>query len=410
MTESRPDAEVGPWLAAHARPVAVPDDDADGLEDGVAAWVRAVGDARVVALGPTVAGTTELTRLAGRILDGLVEDPVHGGVHGGGVRTLALQTSESATTTLDDQVRRGAVSADALDVLGSWSWNTRDVLDLVRRLAEQPDPVRVIGIDPRKPAGAVGTVGRFLRTAAPDVLPSVAERLAELALGHGDDGTRTAVEQVRARLDRDAPDLVAATSLEEYTDAVRQARFLARAAELAAAPASGADAVAARLMAEIVLEALDASGPEGRLVLWAHADHVVVRDEPPTLGAHLREHLGEAYRALLLTAGTGTARAVRRRRLFGPARTPSTHRLGTPPDDGLEAVLLGAVPRDHVLDLRVPDVPPAVTAWAESDVPRRSVGDEVSAASTARTVVPCRPGVEADGVAVVGTVHPARVR
>ena len=406
MTDPRPDAELGQWLAAHARPVAVPDDDAEGLEDGVAAWVRAVADARVVALGPTVAGTSELAQLVGRILDGLVEDPVHGA----GVRTLALQTSESATTMLDEQVRRGAVSSDALDVLGSWSWNTRDVLDLVRRLAEQPDPVRVVGIDPRKPAGAVRTVGRFLRTAAPDVLPSVAESFAELALGHGNAGTRTAVEEVRARLDRDVPDLVAATSPEDYTDAVRQARFLARAAELAATPASGADAVGGRLMAETVLEALDASGPDGRLVLWAHADHVVVRDDPPTLGAHLREHLGDAYRALLLTAGTGTARAVRRRRLFGPARTPSTHRLGAPPDDALEAVLLGAVARDHVLDLRVPDAPPAVTAWAESVVPRRSVGDEVSAAATARTVVPCRPGVEADGVAVVGTVHPARVR
>jgi erythromycin esterase len=404
VTDQRP--EVQQWLAAHARPVAVPDDDADGLEDGVAAWVRAVGDARVVALGPTVAGTSDLAQLVGRILDGLVEDPVHGA----GVRTLALQTSESATTTLDEQVGRGAVSSDALDVLGSWSWNTRDVLDLVRRLAERPDPVRVVGIDPRKPAGAVRTVGRFLRTAAPDVLPSVAESFAELALGHGDAGTRTAVEEVRSRLDRDVPDLVAATSPEDYTEAVRQARFLARAAELAATPRSGTDAVAARLMAEVVVEALDASGPEGRLVLWAHADHVGVRDDPPTLGAHLREHLGDAYRALLLTAGTGTARAVRRRRLFGPARTPSSHRLGAPPDDGLEAVLLRAVPRDHVLDLRVPDAPPAVTAWAESVVPRRSVGDQVSAAATARTVVPCRPGVEADGVAVVGTVHPARVR
>ncbi|MDF2979758.1 MAG: Erythromycin esterase [Actinomycetospora sp.] len=400
MTDQRP--EVAQWLAAHARPVAVPDDDTDGLEDGVAAWVRAAGDARVLALGPTVAGTSELTQLAGRILNGVGEDPA--------LRTLALQTSESATTTLDEQVHRGAVSADALDVLGSWSWNTRDVLDIVRRLAERPDPVRVVGIDPRKPAGAVRTVGRFLRTAAPDALPSVAERFAELALGHGDAGTRTAVEEVRVRLDRDVPELVAATSPEDHADAVRQARFLARAAEFAATPASGADAVAGRLMADAVLEALDASGPEGRLVLWAHADHVVVRDDPPTLGAHLREHLGDAYRALLLTAGAGTARAIRRRRLFGPARTPSTHRLGTPPDESLEAVLLRAVVRDHVLDLRDPDAPPAVTAWAESDVPRRSVGDEVSATATARTVVPCRPGVEADGVAVVGTVNPARVR
>ncbi|WP_433783270.1 erythromycin esterase family protein [Actinomycetospora sp. CA-101289] len=405
MTAPRPDAEVGPWLAAHARPVAVPDDDADGL-DGVAAWVQAARDARVVALGPTLAGTRELAQMVTRLVDGLLEDPVRGAA----VRTLALQTSESATTALDEQVRRGAVSSDALDLLGSWSWNTRDVLDLARRLAEAPAPVRVIGVDPRKPAGAVGAVGRFLRTAAPDVLPSVADSFSELALGHGDAATRTAVERVRARLDRDVPGLVAATSPDAYTAAVRQAGFLDRAAELAAAPAAEADAVAGRLMAESVLEALDASGPDGRLVLWAHADHVVVRDDPPTLGAHLREHLGDAYRALLLTAGTGTTRAVRRRRLFGPARTPSTHRLGDPLEGGLEAVLLGAVARDHVLDLRVPDVPPAVTAWADSVVPRRSVGDEVTAAASARAVVPCRPGLETDGVAVVGTVHPARVR
>jgi erythromycin esterase len=327
------------------------------------------------------------------------------------VGTLALQTPESATTALDEHVRRGTGSASGvLDLLGSWSWNTREVLDVVRRLAGDPEPVRVVGVDPRHPAAAVRVVGRFLRAAAPDVLPAVADTLADLALGHGDDATRVAVDRVQARLDGDAAALAAATSPERYTEARRHARFLARAAELAAAPPAQADAVAGRLMADGVLEALDAAGPDGRLALWAHADHVVVREDPPTLGAHLREDLGDAYRALLLTAGTGTTRAIRRRRLFGPARTPSTHRLGTPPADALESVLLPEGMRDHVLDLRVPDVPPAVTGWADTTLSRRSVGDEVSAAAPATATVPCRPGAELDAVAVVRTVHPAWAR
>jgi erythromycin esterase len=396
-----PDDEVRRRLAAHGRPVAVPDDDPEGGEDGVTAWVRAVAGARVVALGATVAGTRELAQLAGRVLDGLLAPPRTG--------TLALQTSESATTALDEHVRRGTGSAsDVLDLLGSWSWNTREVLDVVRRLAEDPEPVRVVGVDPRHPAAAVRVVGRFLRAAAPDVLPTVADTLADLALGHGDDATRVAVDRVQARLDGDAPALVAATSPDRYAEAVRHAGFLARAAELAATPPAQATAVAGRLMAEGVLEALDEAGPDGRLVLWAHADHVVVRDDTP--GAHLREHLGDAYRALLLTAGTGTTRAIRRRRLFGPARTPSTHRLGTPPADALESVLLPEGTRDHVLDLRVIDVPPEVAAWADTTLSRRSVGDEVSAAAPATAVVPCRPGAELDAIAVVRTVHPAWAR
>ncbi|PVZ04635.1 erythromycin esterase family protein [Actinomycetospora cinnamomea] len=397
-----PDDAVPAWLAAHARPVGVPDDDPEG-DDGVTAWVRAVAGGRVVALGPTVAGTRELAQLAGRVLGGLVAQP--------GVGTLALQTPESATTALDDHVRRGTGSASAvLDLLGSWSWNTREVLDVVRRLAEDPRPVRVAGVDPRHPAAAVRVVGRFLRTAAPDVLPAVADTLADLALGRGDETARVAVDRVQARLDQDAPALMAATSPERYAEAVRHAGFLARAAELVATPRERADAVAGRLMAEAVLEALDAAAPDGRVVLWAHADHVVARDDPPSLGAHLRERLGDGYRALLLTAGTGTTRAIRRRRLFGPARTPSTHRLGAPRADALESVLLPDGTRDHVLDLRVPDVPPAVAAWADATLPRRSVGDEVSTAAPATAVVPCRPGAELDAIAVVRTVHPAWAR
>ncbi|MDD7930974.1 erythromycin esterase family protein [Actinomycetospora straminea] len=403
---SAPPTELSRALAAHARPLGVPDDLPDGepTEEGLAAWVRAARGARVVALGPAVGGTRELAALAGRCVEELVADA------GAGVGTLALQAAESGTTVLDDHVRQGTGNAggfgEALQGLGSWSWHTREVLDVVRALASRGG-VRVVGIDPRRPAPAVRVVGAFLRAAAPDALPPVADGLADLALGYGDgEGTRAAVEQVRERLARDVPALVAATSPTRHAEAVRHAGFLARAAELAATPPERAEAVAARLMADAVLDALDSQDQGDRLVLWAHADHVVVREQ--TLGAHLRERLGDGYRTLVLSAGTGTVRATRRRRLFGPTRTPATHRLGEVPASSLEGVLLDALPRDAVLDLRDPAVPPAVTAWAGEATVRRSVGDEVSAAAPARATVPCVPGTELDGVAVVRAVHPAR--
>ncbi len=399
------DTEVTQWLAAHARPIAVPDDLDDGaaVEDGVAAWIDAAADARVLALGPAVVGTRELAQLAHRLIEGLVTDA--------GVRTLALQASDAGTTVLDDHLREGTGSAgEALESLGSWSWNTREVLELVRGLAPPAPRVRVVGVDPRRPATAVRVVGAFLRTVDPDLLATVADALADLALGHADGTARAAVDRVRARLDQDVPALVAATSPGQHAEAVRHAGFLARAAELAAAPPEGADAVAERLMAEGVLEALDTAGPDGRVVLWAQADHVVAREDPPSAGFHLRARLGDAYRPLVLSAGEGRTRALRRR-LLGVSRTSTVQRLPAAPAGSLEAAVLDASPRDPVVDLRSLDgAPPAVATWASDGVTRRSVGDEISSSSPAGAVVPCRPGTDLDGIAVVRTVHPAWAR
>ncbi|TDQ58317.1 erythromycin esterase [Actinomycetospora succinea] len=386
------DADVTRWLADHARPIAEVDDDLDS--DGVDAWVRATAGARVVAIGPAVGGTRELALLATRLIEA--------SVRAGGVGALALQAGESATTVLDDHVRHGTGSpGEALERLGSWSWNTREVLDLVRTLAEDA-AVPVVGIDPRRPANAVRVVGAFLRTAAPDALPPVADALADLALGHGDASTRAAVDRVRERLDRDVPALIAATSPAQYEEAVRHAEFLARAAELAATPPARADSVADRLMADAVI---DAAGADGRVVLWAHADHVVVRGE--SLGRHLRDRYGDGYRALVLSAGSGSTRALRRRRLFGASRTPKVHRFPAAPAASLEGTVLAACPRDSLVDLSQ-DAPPA--AWTGAATTRRSVGDEVSPAAPARAFVPCVPGSEIDGVAVVSAVRPGWVR
>lgn len=400
------DAEVTQWLSRRAVVLEAPlDDDPAGAHE-LAAWTPGAG-ARVVGLGLTVVGTRELPRLAHRLLDHLVRRH--------GVRTLALQASESAATLVDDHVRRATGSAgDALMSLGSWSWNTREMVDLVHGLAEHnrgadpADRIAVVGVDPTHPATAVRVVGAFLRAAAPDELPPVAEQLADLALGRGGPASVPAVDKVRAVLARDVPALVAATSPAQHAEALRHAAFLARAAELAAVPPAQAEAVGSRLRAEALLAEAD---PEvGGVAFWGHADHVVVRDDPMTTGAHLRAHLEDGYYGIAITAGQGRLSALRRRALSGLSRTPKPYRLPAPATGTLEATLGLATPHDHLVDLRAPDAPAPVDAWLAAMSTRRSVGDEVSTKAPATATVPCVPGPELDGLALVRSVQPAWAR
>lgn len=402
------DAEVTQWLVGRAVVLAAPRDTDPAGEHELEAWDPDPGDVlRVVGLGLAVAGTRELPRVAHRLLDHLVR--------GHGVRTLALQAGESETTLVDDHVRRGVGSAgDAVAGLGSWAWNTHEMLDLVRglaehnRTAETADQVAVVGVDPVRPAMSVRIVGAFLRVAAPDELAPVAEAFADLAVGRGGRASVPAVERVRSLFGRENAALIAATSPAQFGLALRHAAMLSRAAELAAAPKAQATAVASRMRAEALLAEAD---PEvGGVAFWGHADHVVVRDDPMTTGAHLRAQLGDGYYALALTAGAGRIRALRRR-LLGVSRTPKVHRLPAPGRGTLEATLAAATPRDHLVDLRDDAAVPArVGAWLAAPTARRSVGDEVSASAPVTATVPCVPGSELDGVALVGTVAPAWAR
>lgn len=397
------DPELAAWLAARAVPTG-PADAAEDPDDDLGGLTPILGGARVVGLAPAVPGTHDLAALAQRILARLVDHH--------GATTLALDASASTTTVLDDHVRHDRGTAlDVLDRLGAVGWRTREgvaVVDGLRAHNRERPPehrIRVVGLDPALPAYSVRVVGTALRRGDPAALDDVAATLADLAQGVPREGVVGAVDAVAERLD--APDLDVDEAL--LAAARQHAHLLRRSAEYASA---GADAPAARerLMARALTELVGAAGAPP-VVVWGHADHLLVGDDPvPTLGHHLRAELGDAYYALGLLAGAGGFRAVRRRRLRGPTRTLSLHRFSPAP--GLAADLAAATPGNHVVDLRSErdDVPDAVARWRGAAQPTRILGDEVAGRADRtppRLLVPARA---ADGWATVSLVRPAAPR
>jgi erythromycin esterase len=396
------DPELAAWLAARAVPADAPDDDLEGL-------TPILGGARVIGLAHTVTGTYDLSALAQRILARLVDHH--------GVTTLAIDVSASTTTILDDLVRHDrGTTLDVLDRLGAVGWRTREgvaVIDGLRAHNRERPPdqqVRVVGLDPGQPAYSVWLVGTVLRAHAPDALDGVAAPLAGLASGTETPDAVDAADAAEAVVTRlDDPGLDADVEPDQLAAARHHARLVRRSAAYLTAGEDAA-AVRERLMAQALTELTgDGSGPP--VVLWGHADHVLVGDDPvPTLGHHLRTGLGDGYYALGLLAGAGAFRALRHRRLRGPTRTLTLHRFS--PTPGLVSDLTTATAGDHVVDLRAgrADAPAAVTRWWDAARPARVLGEVIAGRADKAPLRSLVPGQAADGWATVSLVRPASPR
>jgi erythromycin esterase len=348
---------------------------------------------------------------------------------------VALGASEAGGTVVDAAVRGTGSPGDAVAALGGWEYDTRQVVDLVSRLRDHnellrpEDRIRVVGVDPVRPAPSVKALGAYLRATAPEMLPDARDGLADLLDTEPDaralrGRVRDAVVGLHGRMVAEEARLVAESSPTRYAEALDHAWIVARAAEVACAPrvreprseqeaealpVESAPVLRARLAAEAVgRAAVDARGAPAA-VFWGHDDQVRVGD-PTTAGRHLRAALGEAYYAVGGLFGEGGTSAVRRRVLRPVRPRPTTHRL--PRMDGtLEADLRTALGDDEVLvDLRAASgAGGEVARWADTRTTTRRLGSVVDSGQLrARTaVVPAR---EFDAVTHVPRVHPAAIR
>lgn len=417
------DPELAAWLAARAVPL---EPDEVG-EPAFRALAPVWGGAQVIGLGHTVSGTHDLATLAQRLFAHLVDEY--------GVTTLAIDASASSTAILDDHVRGGGGDPlDVLDRLGRLSWRTREGLAVAEALrahnGERPPEqhVHVVGLDPSLPANSILVVGRVLRASAPDAFEALAPDMAGLVAELSVERLQAAVAAAAAALED--PAVVDATEASALAEARHHVHLLRRAAEYATA-GDDAPAVRQRLMAEAVTEAVaDAATRAGEkdgdktdegdgvtapggpaVVLWAHADHVLVGDDPvPTLGRHLRTALGDDYYAIGLLGGCGAFRAARRRKRRGPSRSLSLHRFSPVP--GLAADLVAAIDGNHVVDLRSDRAaaPPPVARWCDTPAPTRILGEEIAGRADKTPPRSVVPGQAADGWATISMVRPAAPR
>ena len=303
------------WLRANAVPLSQVDPEAslDDLEP----LRQMVGDARVVALGEATHGTSEFFRMKHRILRFLVERM--------GFSAFAIEASWPEANRVDAYVRTGEGDpAVLLSGLYFWTWNTSEVLDMIRWIRRHDSAggsVGFYGFDMQFPGMAIDNVSRFVEAADGRAAAEFTEHLDCLAPFANDASGRFSREygpQPQAYRDGCLADLhwvedtllakrqpyTARTSEAEWARAARSARVAIQYEQMASNRVTR-DAS----MADNASWLLDQLGPQGRIVLWAHNYHVSTYSG--SMGSVLRPKLGTQLFILGFDFARGSFTAVK---------------------------------------------------------------------------------------------------
>jgi erythromycin esterase len=377
-----PSSELQPnetaWLRGAAVPFSTTDPGAslDDLEP-----LRAlVANTRVVSLGEATHGTREFFQMKHRILRFLVERM--------GFTAFSIEASMPECERLDRYVRRGEGDpAMALSGQYFWTWNTREVSDMVewmRAHNEAGGNLAFAGFDMQFPGMAIHNILKFIGVVEAASLPQFIQKLDCMAryandwtgqypAGRYDEQPARYREVCRPDLvwvhdtirDRRA-DYVTRSSSEIWSYALRQARLTIQYDDRGHAGSHSAVRDAA--MAENVLWQLDRLGPRGKMVLWGHNGHVATT--AGAMGASLRPVLG----ADMVVIGFAFARGGFTALGGGAASGRTSHRIEEPRPDSFEYYFQSAgIPR-FILDLRNRDLTHPDTAWLAGPKRYLSIG------------------------------------
>ena len=315
---SDPEPPEGRWLQSNAAPLSQVDplaslDDLEPLR-------QMVGDARVVALGEATHGTREFFRMKHRLLRFLVERM--------GFSAFAIEATWPEANRIDRYVRTGEGDPEVLlSGLYFWTWNTSEVLDMIRWMRAHNSAggsVGFYGFDMQYPGMAIDNVRRFIRTVDPRATAEFDEHLACLAtyandargqFPYGGNGYRG---QNQAQRDSCLADLrwvegtivsrrdpyATRTSETEWARAARSARVALQYEQMASSRESR-DAA----MAENARWLLEQLGPQAKIVLWAHNGHVGNYDG--SMGSLLRQQLGSQLFVMGFDFARGSFTGVR---------------------------------------------------------------------------------------------------
>ncbi|HZQ28344.1 MAG TPA: erythromycin esterase family protein [Acidimicrobiales bacterium] len=352
--------DVVAWLKDHAVPIATCEPDS-GLDDLRPLRPMFAG-ARVVGLGESTHGTREFFQLKHRLIELLAGDL--------GVTRVGFEASLPDSMAVDDFVRGYRDDAEAV-VTGMrfWTWNTEEVVSLVRWMRAAPHAMRFHGFDIQHPSGAVLAVLDYLDS----VDPVWAARAVRLLGPLGNDD--------RAR---SFPGL--APAARERT--VGFARELCERLHAAGAPvAVRRPAEAVRQGAELLhdlphatdhreramADNLTAVASDGPVVAWAHNGHVqrapVVGTTIPGMGARLADRFGARYVPVGLVFNRGSFRA---QALPGARLQDFTVAPG--PADSLDRVLAEVGHPMFAVDLRQAPERGPVADWLATAPPSRTIG------------------------------------
>lgn len=382
-------ASAATWLNANAVPFTT---DAPGAGfDDLAEVGRMVGTARVVALGEATHGTREFFRMKHRVFEYLVERH--------GVRWFTIEATMPESRDVDRYVTHGVGNpAVLLSRLQFWTWNTREVLDLIEwmraynvRVGEPR--LRFLGFDMQSPDMSVDSV-RSIAGRLDTALGARATRIvACLEPGRSQSNGRisstlyqSSTTQAFRTLCQDSLQVLqravtgSRSSLLSRADAEsvdwleQYATLLWQWARMAGAT-TGGSFIRDEAMADN-LEWATKRQTGTRFFAWAHNYHVSRR--PNTMGFHLGRRLGSNYVNLAFTFGTGTFNAVA---VGGGLRT---HSIESVDSSGIEWLFQQSPSQRLLFDTRkLLTAGPEASGLRDRPVRMRSIGAVYSSTTAA---------------------------
>ena len=389
IASSEPSATTD-WVRQHAVKIATTDP-SQPLDD-LAPLTALIGNAHVVGLGEGTHGTHEFFTLKHRMVKHLVTQM--------GFTQFAIEATSLEADDVNRYVMGGPGNAQVLlSRLYFWTWRTREVLDLIEWMRAYNATVRAsrkvsfAGIDMQFVTAPMDSVTAFIQRVDPSKAQYVAERFecmtafrnalatpgqpaSAYALRSAADRTScaTGLGEVYALLES-GKTAYAAAEPSRFEGALHAARLVQQFEAMAAASGNTLSSNYARdkAMAENVQWLRQQAGPDSKLVIWAHNDHV--NSTPNWMGGHLRVAYGSDYRALGFLFGDGTFNAVN----FGDVRPVTVAGL---PTGVLERFFTGTGDSLLLLDARQVSSGGSAALALAGPIRMRSIGSTYEGASS----------------------------
>src|SRR5208282_1824521 len=342
--------EVIDWLRSTAIPLKTTSPDGD-LED-MSPLSAVIGDARIVAMGEATHGTREFFRMKHRMLEFLTEKM--------GFTVFAIEANWPESLAVNDYVLNGKGDpAVALAGMYFWTWNTQEVLDMIRwmrKYNENPahkTKLRFFGFDMQTARVAVSNFWQYLDKVDPDearvvatILAPLGDKTSEAEYSKKSDAmhreTAEGIKTILEKFSERKQDYVALSSTEEWVLAQHNLEIVREAEQL---HSSRSSELRDHFMAENVKWILDNEPAGTKIMLWAHNGHIST--DPSAMGSVLRRMYARDMVVCGFSFYQGSFQAVGG--LKGGLRD---FIVGSPPADTVDAALADTGLPLFALDLR----------------------------------------------------------
>ena len=398
------------WLRRHAVPLESLDP--TGTLDDLQAVRPMFEGARVVGLGEDNHGTREFFRVKHRLLRFLVEEM--------GFTRFAMEAPYATGRAVDDYVRFGCGQAgDVWTSLRYTTWDNTEIVDMIQWMRDynagvpEQRMIRFWGVDVTYTSGGAEFLRDFLARVAPQRLAAV-EPVLDKLMESDDRFPNARTETDSDALAAGAPvldDLIAFVRsdrdpLEEETsrDEVDSVEMLLT---VMGQWSRNGDVSRSRHMGENLVQLLDRSAVDTKVVFWAHNSHID-RDwdeGEPSAGGVLSERYGPAYTPWRLDCAHGSLSA--RARDEGTFGSYGVEPVRPKPADSLAGCLDRTGLGNLAVDLRPGADLDAVAAWTATPA---WIPDEPSSPDegpSASDVAQDLPTARYDGMVFVQEISPA---